>query len=254
MKSIKILDAMGNICDELIADAAIPKGRPTGPAVWVKWGAVAAGLCLVLGLSGHLFFHPDAAAGPVSPGGIPGSLPDHIDPITASIAVYPATEELQNVKSATIVSMDQEDAYSFETLGKHLPAVLPEGYQFEKASLYETTMQDGTKYYQLRVTYCDGITVEPSTAVDPETGESLQNAPAAIANSFTVFVMNYQPDTDKTIYSGKALMEYVKALPNNGVFHFFYDGLYFGFAPLSLHADEVLSVIDSMGTPFAESF
>ena len=36
------------------------------------------------------------------------------------------------------------DAYGFDTLGEYLPASLPDGYHFEKADLYETTMKDGT--------------------------------------------------------------------------------------------------------------
>ena len=107
-------------------------------------------------------------------------------------------------------------------------------------------MANDTKYYQLRVTYSDNITEQPSATVDQETGETVQNAPAATGNSFTVFIMNYQPNTEKTIYSGDALIEYVKELPSNGLFHFSYDNLYFGFVPFSLSADEVLTVINSI--------
>lgn len=141
----------------------------------------------------------------------------------ASIAVYPATEELQNVKSTTRDSIDKETAYSFEALGEYLPTVLPEGYQFEKASLSETTMTNGTKYDQIRVTYADGSTVEGPATTDPETGEKVQNAPTTTGNTFAVFVMNYQPNAENPIYSGDALTQYVKELPSNGVFYFSYD-------------------------------
>ena len=45
-------------------------------------------------------------------------------------------------------------------LGNHLP-----GYHFAKASLYETTIKDGTKYHLFRVTYTTGndeITTAPA--------------------------------------------------------------------------------------------
>ena len=247
MTSEKLYEAIGDISDNKIKEAK--QVRKAKQPIWLKWGTMAACLCLVVGLAIHMLMNSDPAGGP-TPGGVPGDLPDNIDPIMASIAVYPATEELQNVKSATMDSIDKETAYSFEVLGKYLPADLLEGYQFDKASLYETIMANGTKYYQLRVTYSDNITEEPSTMVDQETGETVQKAPTATGNSFTVFIMNYQPNTEKTIYSGDALIEYVKELPNNGVFHFSYDNLYFGFVPLSLTSDEVLTVINSITSKF----
>lgn len=243
MTNEKLYEVLGDINEKHVKEAR--EYRKAKKPVWLKWGAMAACLCLVLGLAIPMLMNSNPAGGP-TPGGSLGDLSDNIDPIMASIAVYPATEELQNVKSATMDSLDKETAYSFEVLGKYLPAVLPEGYQFDKASLYETIMANGTKYYQLRVTYSDNITEEPSTTVDQETGETVQNAPTATGNSFTVFIMNYQPNTEKTIYSGDALIEYVKELPSNGVFHFYYDNLYFGFVPLSLSADEVLTVINSI--------
>ena len=247
MKREKFCELLGEINENYVKEAeTIKKAKKP---VWLKWCAVAACLCLVVGLAIPMLMNsnPDSnPAGGHTLGGIPGDLPDNIDPIMASIAVYPATEELQNVKSATMDSIDKETAYSFEPLGRYLPAILPEGYQFDKASLYETIMVNGTKYYQLRVTYSDNITEEPSATVDQETGETVQNAPAATGNSFTVFIMNYQPNTEKTIYSGDALIEYVKELPSNGLFHFSYDNLYFGFVPFSLSADEVLTVINSI--------
>ena len=47
MKNEKILNAVGRISDELIADAAITAGRKTRTAVWVRWTAIAACLCLI---------------------------------------------------------------------------------------------------------------------------------------------------------------------------------------------------------------
>lgn len=49
MKSEKLLTAMGNISDELIADAAITAGKKSNNPAWIKWGAMAACLCLIIG-------------------------------------------------------------------------------------------------------------------------------------------------------------------------------------------------------------
>lgn len=247
MTNEKLYVLLGEISENYVKEAETVK-KAKKP-IWLKWGAVAACLCLVVGLAIPMLMNSNPASTPAggsAPAGFPGNLPDNIDPITASIAVYPATEELQNVKSATMNSIEKETAYSFEPLGRYLPAILPDGYQFDKASLYETIMVNGTKYYQLRVTYSDNITERPSATSDQETGETVQIAPAATGNSFTVFIMNYQPDTEKTIYSGGALIEYVKELPSNGLFHFSYDNLYFGFVPFRLSADDVLTVINSI--------
>lgn len=182
------------------------------------------------------------------PNGIvaPGNWPDNIDPETASIAVFPDTEELQNVKSATLTDIDEGTAYSFEKLGVYLPTHIKEGYHFAKASLYETVMKDGTKYYQLRVTFADGDITEADPTLDPETGEQSKDAPITTANTYMVFIMNYQPGEEYTIYSGNALTEYIRELPSNGVFHFSLDDLYVGFVTYDLTSEDVLAVVDSM--------
>ena len=84
-------------------------------------------------------------------------IPTGIDPVIASIAVYPATESIEDVANATVESIAEVDAYGFDTLGEYLPASLPDGYHFGKADLYETTMKDGTVYYMLRVQYTTGM-------------------------------------------------------------------------------------------------
>jgi len=49
MKNEKILNAMGKISDDLIADADIPADKESHTTVWVKWAVMAACLCLVIG-------------------------------------------------------------------------------------------------------------------------------------------------------------------------------------------------------------
>ena len=48
MKNEKIFNAVGKISDELIEDALITTGKKTHAAVWWKWAAVAACLCLAI--------------------------------------------------------------------------------------------------------------------------------------------------------------------------------------------------------------
>ena len=48
MKNEKIMNAMGKISDELIEDAVITTEKKTHTAVWVRWAAMAACLCLVI--------------------------------------------------------------------------------------------------------------------------------------------------------------------------------------------------------------
>lgn len=176
----------------------------------------------------------------------PGNWPENIDPKTASIAVFPNTEDLQNVASATLTDIDEQTAYSFEKLGSYLPTYIKEGYRFAKASLYETTMKDGTKYYQLRVTFADGDITEAAPTTNPETGERSKDAPLTTANTYMVFIMNYQPGEEYTIYSGDALTEYIRELSSNGVFHFSLDDVYVGFVPYDLTSEDVQAVVNSM--------
>lgn len=176
----------------------------------------------------------------------PGNWPENIDPKTASIAVFPDTEDLQNVASATLTDIDEQTAYSFEKLGAYLPTYIKEGYRFAKASLYETTMKDGTKYYQLRVTFADGDITEAAPTTNPETGEQSKDAPLTTANTYMVFIMNYQPGEEYTIYSGDALTEYIRELPSSGVFHFSLDVVYVGFVPYDLTSEDVQAVVNSM--------
>jgi len=177
---------------------------------------------------------------------LPGDWSDDIDPITASVAVFPDTEELKNVKSATLTDIDEGSAYSFDKLGAYLPTHIKEGYHFAKASLYETTMKDGTKYYQLRVTFADGDITEADSTTNPETGEQSKDAPLTTANTYMVFIMNYQPGEEYTIYYGDALTEYIRELPSNGVFHFSLDDMYVGFVPYDLTSEDVQAVVNSM--------
>ena len=66
MKEERILFALSDIDDGYIEEAAPAKGR-TGKAVWIRWVAAAACLCLIIG-GMYLINRPKGPA-PVGPGG-----------------------------------------------------------------------------------------------------------------------------------------------------------------------------------------
>ena len=84
-----------------------------------------------------------------------GAVSSGIDPVKASIAVLPATATIEDVADATLTSLTEAEAKQLSDIGKHLPTVLPDGYSMERASSYETTMNNGTVYRMLRTQYCD---------------------------------------------------------------------------------------------------
>ena len=168
----------------------------------------------------------DAGAGvdgTVVPG---GCLPEGIDPIVASVAVYPADRILSDIADATLNELSEAEAHSYLELGAYLPSAIPDGYQFKAASIYETTMKDGTKYHLLRVTYT--------------TGDSGNDDMAPVAE-FTVQLTDFQPNTEKTIYT-------VDTLPNElsekGFLHIAWGDVYVGIDTGDLTRDDVLSVLN----------
>ena len=85
-------------------------------------------------------------------------------------------------------------------LAEHLPNQLPDGFHYGRGSVYNTTMKDGTQYNMLRIEYITGEIPEPEFAEDG--GEVVPN-PELLGDSFTVCVMNYEPETDISIYSSQ---------------------------------------------------
>ncbi|MBQ9383204.1 MAG: hypothetical protein IJT87_03100 [Ruminiclostridium sp.] len=110
------------------------------------------------------------------PGGVVSS---GIDPVKASIAVFPATATIEDVADATLTSLTEAEAKQLSGIGKHLPTVLPDGYSMERASSYETKMNNGTVYRMLRTQYCDN---ERKT------------------NELNIAIFNFRPDSDMPIY------------------------------------------------------
>lgn len=52
--------------------------------------------------------------------------------------------------------------------------------------------------------------------------------------------MDYEPRTNKPIYSFEDLREYLETKNDNGVFHFAYEDVYIGVSPDDLSAEEIL--------------
>ena len=175
---------------------------------------------------------PDAGAGidgTILPG---GSMPEGIDPVAASIAVFPADKSLADIADATLNELSEAEAHSTFALGDYLPSAIPDGYRFETASLYETTMKDGTKYYLLRVTYT--------------TGDSSNYEIAPVADpvaDFKVQLTNFQPKTEKTIYTIETLPS---DLAGRGFLHIAKGDVYVGFDAGDLTHDEIMSVLNSI--------
>lgn len=248
MKVENILDAIGTINDKAVQDARAYKRTRYSRAI--KWGTMVAcvGLIItitVLTLPGIL---REPSGGPNIPGGgvaAPGEHPEGVDPIIESMAVYPATEDIRDVLDATIESVDENTAYGIPGLGNHLPADLPAGYHFGKASIYETTMKSGTKYHLLRVTFTtssDEIIMAPAN----EDGGIAVPDPNLFGSSFAVLIMDYEPRTNKPVYSFENLQEYLETKDDNVTFHFAYKDIFIGFSPDDLSAEEILDVVNSI--------
>ena len=103
MNAKKFSDAMSELDSKYIDEALNYKKKAKKPR-WIKWGAMAACLCLVIAgiaISQITGVFPDQGAG-VDPG---GTHPDGVDPVIASVAVYPATENIE--ESLSIVFLNR---------------------------------------------------------------------------------------------------------------------------------------------------
>ena len=235
----KFSDAMSELDTKYVDEALNYKKKAKRPG-WIKWGAMVACLCLMIaGISINqiLRVFPDHGAG-IAPG---GTHPDAVDPIIASLAVYPATEKIEDVADATYENISEADAYEFDTLGEYLPISLPDGYHFGKANLYETTMKDGTEYDLLRVQYTTG-----NDEVQGNTEEEIAADPNALGKSFVVFVMNYEPATEKTIYAPADITGNLLEEVGGRTFHISYGEIYVGISPDTATFDDILVAVASI--------
>jgi hypothetical protein len=190
MKKEEFSEVLGDINENYVKEAETVK-KSRKPA-WVKWGAMAACICLVIAGSAVLLNQniqtPDAGNG--------GGATDGAGNYSVSVAVYPASENIENVASAEVVSLTEGEALS-NKLAEHLPKQLPDGFHYGQGMIYNTVMNDGTQYNLLRVEYISGTTPEQQFIAD---GEVIPDSEET-GDLFTVYVLDYEPETKYHIYS-----------------------------------------------------
>lgn len=200
MRKETLYEMLGDVNEKRVEEALTPPRKKT---VWVRWAAAAACLCLVIGgitfWQGRRSFHQPAGGGDA--GGVPsgdGYWAEGVDPVIASIAQYPAGVDIHDVADAAATALEEDE---LGALGAYLPTQLPEGYHFQRARLYETTMTDGTVYTMLRVTYYtddeDQMTPAPDGTME-------------YAERLIVMVYDFQPQVDRTVHpTREATLEYL---------------------------------------------
>ena len=239
MKKEDMFEAMNDIDDEYIEKANGKKKNG-----FAKWASLAACLCLVI-IGAVAALKPAGATGGYDAGGsdMDGEAGMY------SIAVYPPYESEENVADAQIITLSETEAYSFETLGAALPTELPEGYSYQSGYLYDTTMEDGTKYYMLRITFADGP--KPEEIITEDGGVMLPEG-VEFPNEIVVMVTNYEPKTDKEIYTWG---EFIDAVSESEDFELSWgysiygdngEQIYKCVMPMELPADDVLIIVESM--------
>ena len=214
-KTKRFTEAMGMISDRFIEDATDYRVQKKNTRLlWASTAAACLCLATVMGViamrsvvkdasgkeeadcldDGLAGYGVDAIGGEQS--AIPGGSNDGDMMVMQSIAVYPKTESIKDVARARLDEISETGAYAHE-LGKYLPDVLPEGYEFLHASMYETTMRDGRLYHMLRVTYATGSAF--SNGVAEEDGDIAVQAPVPNADysELLVFVIDYKPESDR---------------------------------------------------------
>ena len=166
---------------------------------------------------------------------------------TYSIAVYPPHEKEENVRSATLDKITEEEARSMKVFVDYLPPKWMQEYRFKSAMLYHTTMKNGAEYYLLRITYADENYVDTEPVyVD---GGQLALKPA-LGKLFTVDFFNYEPRSDSAkeyMYNAEEITaEVLNELDGRRFFVFFGD-VYIGMSQGDLSAAGVLALIQEIG-------
>ena len=243
MRAETFCDIFGDIRQEYIQEARDPV--PTRRRRWPQFAAAAC-LCLVVGGAALALLPGSPLYRDAGSGGLPnGMWPEGLDPVTASLAVHPATEDVRDVAAATYEKIDESTAYSFEGLGEHLPTWLPEGLSFYYAALYETTMKDGTQYHLLRAFYTDGEVI-PGI----QDGDTEEQMPDQLHDALAVFVMDYEPDTKKTIHQREDLPAFLERDWDGSTFHFACGEVYIGVTVNSggdgLSTKDILPILNSI--------
>ena len=198
MKKEDFFEVLGELDDDIVKGAKTSMKKKMN---WRAWGAMAACLCLVMGTA--IFMRQNTTLGGISTpitegdGGIISS--GNSEGMMYSVAVYPETEKEENVDSAEVVSLTEREALE-HPLAEHLPSQLPENFHYGRGSVYNTIMKDGIQYNMLRVEYITGEIPEQKFTED---GGAIAPDPEAIGNFFIICVLNFEPETDLSMYSSK---------------------------------------------------
>ncbi len=203
MKAEKILDVLGNVDEKYIGEAdpeTIVKRKPA----WTKWAAMAACLCLLAAGAAAVFRHSANPSG-ITAGGDPSATMEGGDYSTGSysVAVYPADENLEDVASADVVSLTEDEAMK-HLLAAYLPTQHPEGFHYGRGAVYQTEMKDGTQYQMLRIEYINGTIPEQQYSDDGGAIAPEQDTTGAL---YTICVYNFEPNTDTGITPIEAVTE-----------------------------------------------
>lgn len=211
MKKEEFFEVLGELDDDIIQGAMTTMKKKVN---WKAWGAMAACLCLIAGTTVFIRqnFAPDGTSLP-GIGGFAGTDQGNSEG-GYSVAVYPATESQKNVDSAEVVSLTEKEALD-HPLAKYLPRQLPDGFHYGRGSVYNTTMKDGTQYHMLRVEYISGTIPEQQYSED---GGAIVPDPGIIGDCFIISVLNYEPKTDKGIYSSVEEVTVSLLEENGGIF------------------------------------
>lgn len=236
------LDAIGYVDDQLVEKADKYTGSKK-KNTWIKWGAMAACLCLVV-CAATVFpkYIHEQGAGKTAISGGPQPVGDNGEAMY-SVAIFPADRTTDEVKNAYTEKIYEVEAQNEPGLGEYLPTELPNGYHFGNASIYVTTMNDGTVYKMLRITYRTGEEPEPVTDAD---GAQAVSNPNDLGDEFRLSVWGFKPDTNAEIYQSEELNEATLSGQDGGLFYVQFENVYIGIEPLSLSADEIIGLVNSI--------
>lgn len=244
MSKNRVIDSLGRIDEDMVQEVESLRHNKKRP-VWMKWGAMAACLCLVVCISVFQPWeneHKPGVGG--SDVGSMGQFPDGVDPIIASKAVYPANESLTDVSNATIEDISEADIYGLNGISSYVPNELPNGYVIVNASLYETTMNNGTQYHLLRITYGRGTGSQSNPViVDGDTEKEVKANAPVYEEIITVSIWDHKPDTERNIYTQETLPEDIS---NGRTFHISVGDVYVGISATGATNEDAMAVLNSI--------
>lgn len=247
MNSKKFSEAMGEL-DSRYVDEAINYKKKAKKPMWIKWGAVAAGFCLVAAGAVVISRQNSLPFGGIqtSDGGIAaggGAAGDGLIGMY-SVAVYPAAESEKNVASAEVVSLTESEAMN-HPLAEHLPKQLPGGFHYGRGSVYNTVMKDGTEYNMLRVEYITGEIREPKYSEDG--GVIFDTADfEAVGDTLTVSIFNFEPKTDRRIYKPEDITEAMLRANGGYTFHISYGDFFAAVSPCTAEPYTIIAAVKSI--------